>query len=222
MLARALPKTPLISFESATADEQFLVVRASSDTDPGNWYLYDPRRNRWASFPRHDRRSGQDPLADEVGVVSRRRRHADSRLPDLASGVTDAKNLPAIVLPHGGPGARDEWGFDWLSQFFAQRDTWSCNPTSAARAASARTVCQQWHPRLEDFDRRRLRCGTLAGEAGHGGSVEARDFRMVLWWLRGFAVQCRGSDLFKAVVAVAPVTDFALMKTKALQYTNAS
>ena len=39
----------------------------------------------------------------------------------LPPGVTEAKNLPAIVLPHGGPGARDEWGFDWLSQYFAQR-----------------------------------------------------------------------------------------------------
>ena len=31
------------------------------------------------------------------------------------------KNLPAIVMPHGGPSARDEWGFDWLSQYFAVR-----------------------------------------------------------------------------------------------------
>ena len=25
------------------------------------------------------------------------------------------------MLPHGGPSSRDEWGFDWLSQFFAAR-----------------------------------------------------------------------------------------------------
>jgi len=23
------------------------------------------------------------------------------------------------VLPHGGPEARDEWGFDWLAQYLA-------------------------------------------------------------------------------------------------------
>ncbi len=34
-------------------------------------------------------------------------------------GVT--KNLPVVVLPHGGPEARDYGGFDWLSQFFATR-----------------------------------------------------------------------------------------------------
>ncbi len=34
---------------------------------------------------------------------------------------SDGKNLPTIVMPHGGPEARDEWGFDWLSQYYAQR-----------------------------------------------------------------------------------------------------
>ncbi|MGC4665538.1 alpha/beta hydrolase family protein, partial [Escherichia coli] len=30
------------------------------------------------------------------------------------------KGLPTIVMPHGGPSYRDEWGFDWLVQYFAQ------------------------------------------------------------------------------------------------------
>jgi len=40
------------------------------------------------------------------------------------------KGLPAIVLPHGGPAARDEWGFDWLPQYFAARfsSPYSSNP----------------------------------------------------------------------------------------------
>ena len=33
----------------------------------------------------------------------------------------DPKNLPLIVLPHGGPAARDAPGFDWLSQAIASR-----------------------------------------------------------------------------------------------------
>lgn len=31
------------------------------------------------------------------------------------------KNLPTVILPHGGPHARDEPGFDWLPQFLATR-----------------------------------------------------------------------------------------------------
>src|SRR5262249_29580953 len=32
-----------------------------------------------------------------------------------------AKNLPTIVVPHGGPWARDEWGYNPLAQFLANR-----------------------------------------------------------------------------------------------------
>jgi dipeptidyl aminopeptidase/acylaminoacyl peptidase len=33
----------------------------------------------------------------------------------------EAKNLPLVVLPHGGPAARDEPGFDWKAQALASR-----------------------------------------------------------------------------------------------------
>ena len=32
-----------------------------------------------------------------------------------------AKGLPAIVLPHGGPWGRDQWGYSGLPQFYANR-----------------------------------------------------------------------------------------------------
>lgn len=33
----------------------------------------------------------------------------------------EAKNLPAVVMPHGGPDARNAIGFDWWAQFLANR-----------------------------------------------------------------------------------------------------
>ena len=38
-------------------------------------------------------------------------------LPPGSSG----KNLPLVVLPHGGPHRHDHYGFDWLAQFLATR-----------------------------------------------------------------------------------------------------
>ena len=35
--------------------------------------------------------------------------------------VRDAGNAPLIVMPHGGPRAHDEMGFDWIAQYFASR-----------------------------------------------------------------------------------------------------
>jgi acetyl esterase/lipase len=33
----------------------------------------------------------------------------------------EPKNLPTIIMPHGGPMARDAIGFDWMAAFFANR-----------------------------------------------------------------------------------------------------
>ncbi|HEX3673854.1 MAG TPA: alpha/beta fold hydrolase [Rhizomicrobium sp.] len=43
--------------------------------------------------------------------------HAYLTLPPASAG----RNLPLVVLPHGGPEARDVMGFDWLAQFFVSR-----------------------------------------------------------------------------------------------------
>jgi dienelactone hydrolase len=38
----------------------------------------------------------------------------------LPKGV-EAKNLPTLIIPHGGPWGRDNWGYNSLAQFFANR-----------------------------------------------------------------------------------------------------
>src|SRR5215471_18489125 len=38
----------------------------------------------------------------------------------LPKGVPP-KNLPALIIPHGGPWGRDQWGYNSLAQFFANR-----------------------------------------------------------------------------------------------------
>ena len=38
----------------------------------------------------------------------------------LPKGV-EARNLPLVVVPHGGPWARDQWGYNPLAQFLANR-----------------------------------------------------------------------------------------------------
>ena len=38
----------------------------------------------------------------------------------LPKGIP-GKGLPTVIVPHGGPWARDEWGYNPLAQFFANR-----------------------------------------------------------------------------------------------------
>ena len=49
------------------------------------------------------------------------------------------KNLPMVLFVHGGPWARDNWGYNSYAQWFANRGYACCRSTSAARPATARS-----------------------------------------------------------------------------------
>ena len=106
---------------SRTRDERLWVVAAHSDTEPGVTYLFDRKKHKltrqyriWDKLPR-------EALAPMKPVEYK---SSDGlEIPaylTLPKGVP-AKNLPAIMLPHGGPWARDAWGYDRFAQFFANR-----------------------------------------------------------------------------------------------------
>jgi dipeptidyl aminopeptidase/acylaminoacyl peptidase len=67
---------------------------------------------------------------------------------------TGGKNLPAIILPHGGPQARDDGGFDWLPQFFASRGYVVLQPqyrgSSGFGIKHALAGRRQWGQKMQD------------------------------------------------------------------------
>ena len=222
MLAKALPKQPQIYFISASADEQVLAVYASGDTDPGSWYIYykdkkqlsilAPARPalRGKTFSRVQ--SMSYPAADGTPIPS---------YLTLPPGVTEAKNLPAIVMPHGGPGARDYWGFDWLAQYYAQRGFVVLQPNfrgseGYGTAWYGNNGMRGWKTSVGDV--------TDAGRwLVKQGMADPSKLAVVGWSYGGYAAlqsNVLDPDLFKAVVAIAPVTDLELMKDMAGKYTD--
>ena len=112
----------MIDFISASANEQLVVVRASSDVDPGSWYVFD-RAKKSLDVIAKSRPALEGKTLSPVRAITFPATDG-TQIPGyltLPPGITEAKNLPAIVMPHGGPGSRYEWGFDWLAQYFAQR-----------------------------------------------------------------------------------------------------
>jgi dipeptidyl aminopeptidase/acylaminoacyl peptidase len=110
-----------VSIVDSSADEGKLLVFAGTDPQPGNFYVFDKSTSQLALLvPARPELEGMQfghmrpiayPAADGTMIP------AYLTLPP----GSDGKNLPAIVMPHGGPDARDEWGFDWLVQYFAVR-----------------------------------------------------------------------------------------------------
>jgi dipeptidyl aminopeptidase/acylaminoacyl peptidase len=221
-LAKALPKSPLISFVSASADEQVLLIRASGDIAPGRWYIYD-RGKKTLAEAILDHPALKNKTLSVVKAISYPAGDG-TMIPaylTLPPGVTDAKGLPAIVMPHGGPAARDSWGFDWLSQFFAQRGYIVIQPNYRGSTGYG----DDWYEK-NGFQSWKTSIGDVC-DAGRWlvkqGMADGSKLAIVGWSYGGYAAlqaNVLDPDLFKAVVAVAPVTDLALLKSRAMTYTS--
>ena len=110
-----------VRFASGTKDEQVWLIVARSDTEPGETYLFDRRTKKLVPQYRIQEKLPREALAAVKPV--RYKSSDDLEIPaflTLPKGVAP-KNLPAIILPHGGPWARDFWGFSSWSQFLANR-----------------------------------------------------------------------------------------------------
>ncbi|HET6843210.1 MAG TPA: alpha/beta fold hydrolase [Candidatus Angelobacter sp.] len=110
-----------IAAGSRTLDEQVWLVLAYSDTEPGETYLFDRKTHKLTLQFKVRERLPRESLAAMKAVHYK---SSDGlEIPaylTLPKGVA-AKNLPAIIIPHGGPWARDSWGYNPLAQFFANR-----------------------------------------------------------------------------------------------------
>jgi dipeptidyl aminopeptidase/acylaminoacyl peptidase len=110
-----------IGFGSHTDDEHLWLISASSDTEPGETYLFDRKTKQLTLQYRIREKLERKYLASMQPI---RFKSSDGlEIPaylTLPKGLAP-KNLPTILMPHGGPWARDGWGYSGLVQFFANR-----------------------------------------------------------------------------------------------------
>ena len=220
-LGRALPNSPLIDFEAATPDEKILLIRASSDTDEGRFYAYNKDTHALQQLMSVRPAAEGHVMATVQPITYKSFDGTDIpaylTLPPGSSG----KNLPAIVMPHGGPASRDVWGFDWLAQFFAARGYAVIQPefrgsTGYGESWFLDNGFKSWKTSIGDVN-----------AAGRWlitkGIADPSKLGIFGWSYGGYAaLQSNVLDpaLFKAVVAVAPVTDLYMLRHEREGLTN--
>ena len=110
-----------ISFASSNKNEDLFLISVYSDTDPGAVYLYDMKTKK-ATFQYRPRKELKPEELAPMQVIS----YPSSDGLMIPAYLTlpkgsDGKNLPLVVNPHGGPWARDYWGYNSYAQFLANR-----------------------------------------------------------------------------------------------------
>ena len=221
-LSRALPRHPNLRFVDASVDEGKLLIFADSDTDAGVYYLYE-RESRHLETFLVARGALEDFTLAHVKPVSYPATDG-TIVPGyltLPVGKENAKGLPAIVMPHGGPGARDQWGFDWLAQFYAARGFAVLQPNFRGSAGYGDAWFQDngfrsWPIAIGDV----LDAGRWLVKEG---IADPAKLAIVGWSYGGYAALQSAvvdSTVFKAVIAIAPVTDLAALKEERRGWTD--
>jgi dipeptidyl aminopeptidase/acylaminoacyl peptidase len=222
-LARSIPTLPMIDFGATSADGNRVLVHAGADNDAGRYYLYDRTarnlneilavRPQLEGTPLASVRSVTYPAADGTPIPA---------YLTLPPGRETARGLPAVILPHGGPSSRDVWGFDWLAQYLANRGyaVLQANYRGSAGYGDRwlqRNGFQSWRTSIGDID---------AGARWLAAQGIGDPARMAIlgWSYGGYAALQAGATepgLYKAIVAIAPVTDLQQIKDDARNYTSA-
>ncbi len=119
-LRTQLPEGELY-FGSATEDERLVLVTVQRDVDPGAVYLYDRQQRKVQLLYRSRPELPVEHLAPMQAVHYRARDGAEIPAYLTLPKNVEPKGLAAVVLVHGGPWARDFWGYDPYAQFLANR-----------------------------------------------------------------------------------------------------
>lgn len=212
-LQKALPKLPIIHFVDTTPNGRKMLIYAGSDNDPGRYYLFD-RDNKSLNEAMIERPQLEGHVLAKMTPVTVRARDG-AQIPaylTLPPGKA-AKNLPAIVMPHGGPSSRDYWDFDWLSQFFAARGYAVIQPEYRGSEGYGDKWLNEngflnWKTSMADI-------ADSAKWLGSQGIADPDRIAVVGWSYGGYAALQSAvtyPTTYKAVVAIAPVTDLATLK----------
>jgi len=220
-LSKALAGAPLRIADSST-DESKMLIFSGSDSDPGVYYVFDRTAHRLETFlVERDLLEGVKLATVKPVMYPSDDGTMVPAYLTLPPGHEDAKGIPAIVLPHGGPSARDEWGFDWLSQFFANRGYAVLQPNFRGSSGYGDAWFQQ-----NGFRSWPIAIGDILS-AGHWlvkqGIADPAKLGILGWSYGGYAALQSAvvdSNTFKAVIAIAPVTDLPALKEQARNFTN--
>ncbi len=104
-----------------TPDWNRLILYIEGDQTSGDYYLSDNGQLSFLASSRPDVPSKSVAPIRAYAFAARDGLTIPVLVTYPLQHLQNLKNLPAIMMPHGGPQSHDKIGFDWLAQYFANR-----------------------------------------------------------------------------------------------------
>jgi len=193
-------------------DRSKFIVVTSGPQDPRSYYLYDPVKNHASLIGR----AHPDIPPAELGetLIVKYKARDGTKIPGyltLPPGK-GGKNLPLIVMPHGGPEVRDLVGYDPWAQGLANRGYAIFQPNFRGSGGYGKAFAEAGHRQWGRLMQDDITDGVKALIAD--GTADANRICIVGASYGGYAALAGGAftpDLYKCVVAVAGVSDIPAM-----------
>ncbi|WP_045860595.1 alpha/beta hydrolase family protein [Teredinibacter purpureus] len=198
---------------SWTADWKNVMVFVEGTQIPGDYYTYqaDGSMQFIAS-------SRPQITVEDINPIASYAYYAEDglKIPTLLTlpkmQVDGLKNLPAVIMPHGGPASYDRISFDWLAQLLASRGYLVVQPqfrgSEGFGGDHLRAGYGEWGKKMQS--------DITDGVANlvKKGIVDPNRVCIVGWSYGGFAALAGGAytpDLYQCVVSVNGVSDLPRM-----------
>ncbi|MGZ9896926.1 alpha/beta hydrolase family protein [Shewanella gaetbuli] len=118
-LIEALPGHQ-VHIVSETTDAKKIIIRAFNDRNPGDYYLFHLNSMKLEYLVSSKSWLDSELMAEVKPIKFTNRNGQEIKGYLTVPAGKEAKNLPLVVNPHGGPhGVRDWWGFDPQNQMLA-------------------------------------------------------------------------------------------------------
>lgn len=198
---------------SWSRDQSRLLVHVTAGDRPGSYYVFDLAQGVMHRFAHVDE-ALQNKRGHPVRTISYKARDGleISAVLTMPAGRPE-KNLPLIVMPHGGPFARDKESWDWWTQFLADRGYAVIQPnyrgSSGFGTEFARKGEGQWGLAMQDD------LNDAVTHLAQLGIADPKRVCMVGGSYGGYAAMRaaqRDGQLYRCAVSFAGVSDLARMR----------
>ncbi len=197
---------------SRSRDGRYLIIISRGPTVPPRYHLFDRQTGGLSALG--------EAYPELSGQVLGRRSYAAYPARDgtaIPAYITlppgrEARQLPFVILPHGGPASRDGLGFDWMAQFLASRGYGVIQPNFRGSTGYGKAFEQagrgQWGGLMQDdlVDAARFLTGQGLADPGRLCMVGA-SYGGYAALVAGF----RDPGLFRCVVSINGVADLTAL-----------
>lgn len=211
----------IVQYISRSEDGETVLFKISNETDPG-YLMIAEKDGKPRNLGKLRPAISPNDLGPVIGLeyTARDNQQIPSfiTIPPSITDMAQFKNLPFIVLPHGGPYARDSKRFDYFAQFFASRGygvlQMNFRGSEGYGKAFKETGRNNWVVMQEDVED-----GTkwLISE----GYADPARICIVGWSYGGYAAllgAAKNPDLYNCAVSVAGLTDIKDFKQDLEKY----